>query len=338
MVAAEARDRVTQQLPTGWPGPAVVAPSLGSIEEAARRLEGIITHTPLVPLVGGAKETDILLKPEVLQPIGSFKVRGVGNWSLALSNDEVGRGLSTVSAGNTAIAVGYMARRLGVRSRSLVPTSLHRWKREKIESYGTELVEMSMTDLMIYMFEERWRDEPYSYLNPWGEPSMIAGHGTIGLEIFEDRPDIDSIFVPVGGGALISGVASALKALKGSVRVYGVQAAVNSALAAAFDADGPKWIDWQDTIVEGASTPVITHNMYPMLRDLIDDVVLVTEEEVESAMRRLALNDKLVSEGAGAAGVAAALKVPLDERGVTVCVVSGGSVEPGVLARVIRSE
>lgn len=328
---------MTQQLPTGWPGPAVVAPSLASIEQAAQRLAGIITHTPLIPLVDGPAEADIFLKPEVLQPIGSFKVRGVGNWSLALSPEDASRGLTTVSAGNTAIAVGYMARRLGVPSRSLVPTSLHRGKREKIESYGTELVEMSMTELMIYMFEERWRDEPYSYLNPWGEPSMIAGHGTIGLEVVEDLPDIDSIFVPVGGGALISGVASALRALKPSVRVYGVQAAVNSALAAAFDAGEPRWIDWHDTIVEGASTPVITHNMYPMLRDLIDDVVLVTEEDVESAMRRLALNNKLVTEGAGAAGVAAALKVPLDDRGVSVCVVSGGSVEPGVLTRVLET-
>jgi threonine dehydratase len=315
----------------------VVAPGLDAIEQAAQRLEGTIVRTPLVPLVNDQSDPDIYLKPEVLQPIGSFKVRGVGNWALALSPEEANRGLSTVSAGNTAIAVGYMARRLGVRSRSLVPTTLHQWKRKAIESYGTEIVEMPMTDLMIYMFEEGWRAEPYSYLNPWGEPLMIAGHGTIGLEIVEDRPDIDAVFIPVGGGALISGVASALKALNGSVRVYGVQAAVNSALAAAFDAGGPKWIEWHDTIVEGASTPVITHNMYPMLRDLIDDVVLVSEEEVESAIGRLALNDKLVTEGAGAASVAAALKVPREERGISVCVVSGGSVEPRLLSRVIGS-
>jgi threonine dehydratase len=315
----------------------VVAPGLDAIEQAAQRLEGTIVRTPLVPLVNDQSDPDIYLKPEVLQPIGSFKVRGVGNWALALSPEEANRGLSTVSAGNTAMAVGYMARRLGVRSRSLVPTTLHQWKRKAIESYGTEIVEMPMTDLMIYMFEEGWRAEPYSYLNPWGEPLMIAGHGTIGLEIVEDRPDIDAVFIPVGGGALISGVASALKALNGSVRVYGVQAAVNSALAAAFDAGGPKWIEWHDTIVEGASTPVITHNMYPMLRDLIDDVVLVSEEEVESAIGRLALNDKLVTEGAGAASVAAALKVPREERGISVCVVSGGSVEPRLLSRVIGS-
>ncbi len=307
------------------------------MREAARRLEGTIIRTPLVRLFDGEEGGTIYLKPEILQPVGSFKLRGVGNWALALSHEAARKGLSTVSAGNTAIALGYMAGRLGVPSRAMVPDSLHGGKRTAIEAYGTELVGMSMTDLMGYMFEERWRAEPYSYLNPWGEPQMIAGHGTMGLEIFEDLPELDSVFVPVGGGALISGVAAALKALGSPARVYGVQAEVNSALAAAFDAGGPTWIDWQDTIVEGASTPVITQNMYPMLRDLVDDVVLVTEEEVKSAMRQLALSNKLVTEGAGAASVAAAHKVPPHERGVSVCVVSGGSVDPELITEVIRS-
>jgi threonine dehydratase len=307
------------------------------MREAARRLEGTIVRTPLLPLTDD-QDSHIYLKPEVLQPIGSFKVRGVGNWALALTDQEAARGLSTTSAGNTAIALGHMARNLGVSSRSMVPENMHEGKRKAIAAYGTELVGMSMTELMAYMFEEQWREEPYSYLNPWGERLMIAGHGTLGLEVYDDLPGIESVFVPVGGGALISGVASALKELTGGrVRVYGVQAAVNSALAAAFAAGGPVWIDWRETIVEGASTPVITHNMYPMLRELVDEVVLVTEEEVESAIRRLALRDKLVTEGAGAAAVAGALKVPLQERGVSVCVVSGGSVDPGVLARVLGS-
>ena len=127
---------------------------------------------------------------------------------------------------------------------------------------------------------------------------------------------------------------AALKALEPSVRIYAVQAEVNSALAAAFEADGPVWIDWQETVVEGASTPVITHNMYPMLRGLIDELVLVSEGEVKTAMRRLALSDKLVSEGAGAASVAAALKVPISERGISVCVLSGGSVDPTLLGEI----
>ncbi len=329
---------MNEQRPTGWPGDPVEAPSIEAIEKAARRLEGTIVRTPLLSLVSHEGNTEIYLKPETLQPIGSFKVRGVGNWALSLSEEEAAKGLSTTSAGNTAQAVGYMARELGVPSRSLVPETLHEGKRRAIEAYGTELVGVSMTDLMIYMFEEGWRQEPYCYLNPWGEPLMISGHGTIGLEIHEDLPEVDSVFVPVGGGALLSGVAAALKSLEPSVRVYAVQAEVNSALAAAFTAGGPVWIDWHDTIVEGASTPVITHNMYPMLQDLVDEVVLVSENEVKAAMRRLALSDKLVTEGAGAASLAAALKVPLSERGSSVCVVSGGSVDPLLLAELVASE
>ncbi len=329
---------MNEQRPTGWPGDPVEAPSIEAIEKAARRLKGTIVRTPLLSLVSHEGNTEIYLKPETLQPIGSFKVRGVGNWALSLSEEEAAKGLSTTSAGNTAQAVGYMARELGVPSRSLVPETLHEGKRRAIEAYGTELVGVSMTDLMIYMFEEGWREEPYCYLNPWGEPLMISGHGTIGLEIHEDLPDVDSVFVPVGGGALLSGVAAALKTLEPSVRVYAVQAEVNSALAAAFTAGGPVWIDWHDTIVEGASTPVITHNMYPMLQDLVDEVVLVSENDVRTAMRRLALSDKLVTEGAGAASLAAALKVPLSERGSSVCVVSGGSVDPLLLAELVASE
>jgi threonine dehydratase len=316
----------------------VEPPGLDEIRRAADRLDGTIVRTPLLALVSRDEDTGIHLKPETLQAVGSFKVRGVGNWALSLSESQAVKGLSTTSAGNTAQAVGYMARQLGVPSRSLVPETLHEAKRRAIEAYGTELVDVSMTDLMLYMFDEGWRQEPYCYLNPWGEPLMISGHGTIGLEIHEDMPGVESIFVPVGGGALLSGVAAALKALKPEVRVFAVQAEVNSALAAAVEADGPVWIEWQKTIVEGASTPVITHNMYPMLRGLIDDLILVSENEVKDAMRRLALSDKLVTEGAGAASLAAALKVPKSERGLSVCVVSGGSVDPTLLSEIISGD
>jgi threonine dehydratase len=302
---------------------------------AAARIEAISVRTPLLGLKGHGDVSDIFLKPEVLQPVGSFKIRGVGNWALSLSGDELQSGLATTSAGNTAQALGYMGRILGVPTRSHVPDTLHQSKRRSIEAYGVDLVEVSMTDLMRYMFAEAWRQEPGTYLNPWGEPLMIAGHGTIGAEIFEDLPGLDSVFVPVGGGALIAGVAAVLKALKPEVRVYAVQAKVNSALAAAFEAGGPRWIEWQETIVEGASTPVITDEMYPMLRRLVDEVVLVSEDEVMSAMRRLALSDKLVTEGAGAASVAAAIATPAEQRGLSVCIVSGGSVDQTLFARIV---
>ena len=320
---------------TGWGGEPVSAPTLDEISLAADRLRGTVVRTPLVGLHSYDTVTDIHLKPEVLQPVGSFKIRGVGNWALSLGEEERRRGISTTSAGNTAAALGYMARRLGIPARSMVPDTLHETKRRMLRSYGVELVEVGMEDLMAYMFEERWRDESYSYLNPWGEPLMIAGHATIGVEIFEDLPEVESVFVPVGGGALVSGVAAALKALKPSVRVYAVQAAVNSALSAAFEAGGPVWIEWQETVVEGASTPVITDEMYPMLRSLVDEVVVVSEEQVKDSMRRLALRNKLVTEGAGAAALAAALLIPSEQRGTTVCVVSGGSVDEALFREVL---
>ena len=321
--------------PTGWPGEPIEPPGLGEIEAAARRLQGTVVRTPLVRLRDQMSNPRILLKPETLQPIGSFKVRGVGNWALGLDAADAAKGLSTTSAGNTAQALGYMGQQLGVSSRSMVPDNLHAAKRSAIEAYGTELVGVSMTDLMLYMFDELWTAEPYCYLNPWGEPDMISGHGTIGLEVYEDLPTVDSVFVPVGGGALISGVAAALKAIKPDVKIYAVQAEVNSALAAAFTTGGATWIEYNETIVEGASTPVITHNMYPMIRSLVDELVVVSEEETRAAMRRLAISDKLVTEGAVSASVAAALKVPLDDRGETVCIVSGGSVDPAVFASVL---
>ena len=321
--------------PTGWGGDPVRPPDLEDVREAAERIEGLVVRTPLMPMHSYQAAADIYLKPEVLQPVGSFKIRGVGNWSLSLAEQERRRGIATTSAGNTAMALGYMGRILDVPARSHVPDSLHQSKREALAAYGVDLVHVSMTDLMRFMFEEAWREEPQSYLNPWGEPLMIAGHGTIGIEVFEELPELDSVFIPVGGGALLGGVASALKALKPSIRVYAVQARVNSALAAAFEAGGPRWIEWHDTIVEGASTPVITDEMFPMLRRLVDRLVLVGEDQVIAAMRVLALGDKLVTEGAGAAAVAAALATPVEERGLSVCVVSGGSVDRSLFARVL---
>ncbi len=321
--------------PTGWGGDPVQPPDLEDVREAAERIESLVLRTPLIPMHSYEATSDIYLKPEVLQPVGSFKIRGVGNWALSLTEEERGRGIATTSAGNTAMALGHMGRVLGVPARSHVPDSLHESKRKALAAYGVDLVHVSMTDLMRFMFEEAWRDEPHSYLNPWGEPLMIAGHGTIGIEIFEELPETDSVFVPVGGGALLGGVASVLKTLKPSILVYAVQARTNSALAAAFESGGPRWIEWQDTIVEGASTPVITDEMFPMLRRLVDHLVLVGEDEVMAAMRVLAMGDKLVTEGAGAAAVAAALATPAKERGLSVCIVSGGSVDRSLLARVV---
>ena len=239
-------------------------------------------RTPLLPLHSYQGGTDIWLKPETLQPVGSFKIRGVYNWAAGLTEADRSRGLSTTSAGNTAQALGYAARVFGVPARSLVPEWLPANKGASLERYGVDLVRVPFDDLLDYMFEERWRSEPYSYLNPWDQPELLAGHGTAGLEIIEDMPAIDSVFVPVGGGGLIAGNGSAVKAVNPKVRVAAVQAEVNPAFQAALDAGRSVWIDWQETICEGASVPIIVDEMFPLLKSVTDDVVLVSEAETDS--------------------------------------------------------
>jgi threonine dehydratase len=320
---------------TGWGGPPIERPSLAEYEAARSRITGVAVRTPLVPLHSYSGDTEIWLKPEVLQPVGSFKIRGVYNWASSLRPAERRAGLSTTSAGNTAQALGYAARRLGVSARSLVPEWLPKNKAESLVSYGVDLVRVPFDDLLDYMFEEQWRDEPYAYLNPWGQPELIAGHGSAGLEILEDLEDVDSVFIPVGGGGLISGVGGALKAARPDVRVVAVQAAANPAFRAALDAGRSVWIDWQDTICEGASVPIIVDEMLPLLRSVSDDLVLVEEDEVIEAIRLLATRNKLVAEGAGAAALAAALKTDVSERGRSVCLVSGGSIDAELLAEII---
>ena len=151
----------------------------------------------------------------------------------------------------------------GAPARTLVPEWLPENKTKAILNYGVEPVRVSLDDLLAYMLEERWKQEPYTYLNPWGDPRMIAGHGTIGLEILADHPDVETVYVPVGGGALVCGISAALKALKPDIRVVGVQSEVNPSLAVAFEAGGPLWIEHKPTVCEGASLPLVVAEMYP---------------------------------------------------------------------------
>ena len=321
--------------PTGWGGDPVPRPSLEDIRAAAGRIHGKVVRTPLMPLHSYEAATDIYLKPEVLQPIGSFKLRGVLNWTTCLTEEARQKGLSTTSVGNTAQALGYVARLLNVSARTLLPDSVPDNKLDAILSYGVEPVRVPFDQLLDYMLQEHWREEPYSYLNPWGDPDMIAGSGTIGLEIVDDLSDVNTVFAPVGGGGLIAGVGSALKALNPSIRVIGVQPESCPTLQKAFEADRGLWIQACATICDGTAVPVIVDEMYPLLREVVDDVVLVPEEAVKEAIRLVALKNKLIVEGSGALSVAAALSTPVDQRGKAVCILSGGSIDTKRLMEIL---
>ncbi len=321
---------------TGFGGTPISAPSLDDVRSAAARIKDVAVRTPLLPLRSytGA-ELDILLKPETLQPVTSFKIRGAYNWASSLTEEQRARGLSTVSAGNTAQAVAHAARLVGASARSRLPDTTPKAKIEAIEAYGMEPILMPGDELFDWMLSAGWDDESYTFLHPWVEPLMVAGSATVGLEIHEDLPTVDTVFVSVGGGGLICGVGSALKALNPHVRIMAVQPEACAPLGASLAAGTPVWVDAQPTLCDGLGVPLVTDEMWPLLRTVVDDTVMVSEDQVKDAIRRLALDNKLVLEGAGAASVAAALAVPASERGRSVCVLSGGSIDGDKLAAIV---
>lgn len=321
---------------TGFGGTPISAPSLDDVRSAAARIKDVAVRTPLLPLRShtGA-ELDILLKPETLQPVTSFKIRGAYNWASSLTEEQRALGLSTVSAGNTAQAVAHAARLVGASARSRLPDTTPKAKIEAIEAYGMEPILMPGDELFDWMLSAGWDDESYTFLHPWVEPLMVAGSATVGLEIHEDLPTVDTVFVSVGGGGLICGVGSALKALNPHVRIMAVQPEACAPLGASLAAGTPVWVDAQPTLCDGLGVPLVTDEMWPLLRAVVDDTVTVSEDQVKDAIRRLALDNKLVLEGAGAASVAAALAVPASERGRSVCVLSGGSIDGDKLAAIV---
>lgn len=339
MDGTETTSEASQTEPkTGWGGPVIEPPSMETIQEAARTIAGVARNTPLVPLrsYGLPEESlGIHLKLEMLQDVGSFKIRGVHNWLSHLTPAERAAGLNTHSAGNTAQALGYAALRFGCNAKTLVPDRTPQAKLDAIHRYGVDTVPVSMDDLLDFIFAAGWTEQPEAYLNPWGDPLMIAGNATVAVEILQERPDLDSLFVPMGGGGLVAGVGSAIRALNSSCRVVAVQVDSCQALSGALEAGGPVWVEMGDSLSD-ISLPVVVDELYPLLESVVDEVITVQEDELRDAVRMLAVENKVVAEGAGALALAGALQVGRDHRGDTACIVSGGSMDPATLADVLN--
>jgi len=312
----------------------VQRPGRAELEAAAAIVREVAVRTPLVPLHGSE---GILLKPEILQPAGSFKIRGIYHAVQRLGGEARRRGLSTVSAGNTAKALAWCARRFGVAARSLMPEGAPKTKVEAVRALGATPVLVPVEEVFRFMREHGWEQQPYAFVHPWTDRDVILGHGSIGLEIAADCPGVETVFVPVGGGGLIAGVASALKAVKPSVRVVAVEPAGCPSFHAARRAGEPVTVECK-TICDGVAVPYVTAEMFPLLSELADDVVLVTEEEVRAAIRRLASANHLIAEGAGALATAAALKTAHAERGTSVALVTGGSIDRSRLVEILAEE
>jgi threonine dehydratase len=295
------------------------------IRAAAERARKHVQRTPLVPVDGA------LLKLECLQPTGSFKVRGFFAAALQLPSQQLRRGLITVSAGNAAQACAYVAKTLGVSCRVVMYETAPITKIEGVKRWGATPILMPRDAMLEWLANERWRSEPESFIHPFAEPEVMAGHGGLGLELLEEVPDLARVLVPVGGGGLIGGVASALKGLRPGVEVIGVQSDGYALWTRSLEAGGPVAIK-PETIADGTTAP-FDARMFDLLKECVDRWLTVPEPRLRTAIPELAIAAKVVAEGAGALAYAALEQ--LEPGPPTVAVVSGGNIAPELLVQLL---
>jgi len=312
---------------------------LDDVRRARRRIGDRVHRTPLpsATLLGRQADVRLHLKCENLQKTGSFKPRGVLNRVLGLGEEERERGVVTVSAGNHAQALAWGARSAGVDAVVVMPETAPRTKVEASRDYGAEVVLHGTVFDAFDRAMELSRGEGYTFVHPFDQPEIVAGQGTVGLEVLEDLRELDAVVVPVGGGGLLGGIAVAVKEQRPDVRVYGVEPEGADSMRRSLEAGEPVHLDAVDTIADGLGSPMAGDLTYPLVRRHVDDVVLVSDAEIARAVRDLLTWTKLLAEPAGAAGVAALLagRLPLESGARVAAVVSGGNVDLDTLKEMI---
>ena len=311
--------------------------TLDKIYHAAFVLKDIIRKTDVIAAPELNPDADIILKTENLQVTGSFKVRGAAYKISQLSDEEKARGVIACSAGNHAQGVALAATKAGAKSLICLPDNAPISKVEATKKYGADVCLVPGVYDDAYNKALELRDsEGYTFVHPFNDEDVIAGQGTIGLEILEQVPDVDAVIVPVGGGGLISGVAYAIKALNPNVKVYGVQASGAPSMVNSIKEGKIKRLAYVTTIADGIAVKEPGDLTFDIVSQYVDELVTVTDDEVAAAILALIEQQKLCAEGAGAVSVAAAMfnKVPVAGKKV-VCLVSGGNIDVTILSRVI---
>jgi threonine dehydratase len=311
---------------------------LEAIRAARERIAGLALRTPLVRLDAPEAPAEIWLKLETLQPIGSFKLRGAGNAIASAAPESLAAGVVTASAGNMAQGVAWAARERGISCTVAMPENAPATKRAAVERLGGTIVSLP--------YDEWWRAietgrcpgaDGGVFIHPVADAAVIAGNGTIGLEVLEDLPDADTILVPYGGGGLSCGIASAVRALRPEARVIACEVDTAAPLAASLAAGEPREIERIPSFVDGIGGKSLLPAMWPLARALLAGSLVVPLAEVAAAIRLLAERARVVAEGAGAVAVAAALSGRAG-GGKIVCVVSGGNIDAAPLARILTGE
>jgi threonine dehydratase len=316
---------------------ALEAPTLAEVRAAQERLAGVAVRTPLLRLHVEDAPGEIYLKLETLQPIGSFKLRGAGNAMALAGRERLAAGVYTASAGNMAQGVAWRARALGVRATAIVPDHAPEAKLSALVRLGAAVEKVPFDRWWQLLVEGGDPGRGGVFIHPVCDRGVMAGNGTIGLEILEDLSDVETVLVPYGGGGLSCGIAAALRGSGSRARVMACEVDTAAPLTAALAAGGPVPTAYTPSFVDGIGGKTVLAEMWPLASRLLDGAIAVGLADVAAAVRLLVERAHVVAEGAGAASVAAALSGRAG-RGRTVCVVSGGNIDTRVLARILVGE
>jgi len=308
--------------------------TLEDIRQAHQRIKGKVNRTPLMRFYYEGFPGEIYLKPENLQPIGSFKLRGAGNAMSVAGKSLLKQGVYTASAGNMAQGVAWNARMMNIPCTVVVPDHAPQTKLDAITRLGAKFIKIPFNDWWQVIITREFEGMKGLFIHPVADPQVIAGNGTIGLEILEDLPGVDTVIVPYGGGGLISGIATAIKAIKPEVRIFASEVETAAPLAPSLAAGHPVEVEYVPSFVDGMGSSSILAEMWPLVSKLVDGSIVLSLKQIAAAIKLLMERSHIIAEGAGGSSLAAALTAKAG-HGKIVCVISGGNIDAEKLIKIL---
>ena len=310
---------------------------LEEIKAAQKRIKGKVNRTPLIRLYHDEFDGEIYLKLENLQPIGSFKLRGACNAMSIATKEMLSGGVYTASAGNMAQGVAWNAKAMNIPCTVIVPDHAPQTKLDAISRLGGKYIKLPFEQWWQVLVTREYEGMKGFFVHPVSDLAVIAGNGTIGLEILEDLPDVDAVIVPYGGGGLISGIASAISALKPGTKIYASETSTAAPFFKSLEAGSPQKIDHVPSFIDGIGAAGILAEMWPLVSSLVNASIVVSPEEIAKAIKLLMQRSRVIAEGAGGSSVSAALTGKAG-YGKIVCVVSGGNIDLEKISKIINDE
>ena len=312
----------------------IISVSLQDIKDAQQRIQGKVNRTPLIRFYGDDLPGEIYLKLENLQPIGSFKLRGAYNAISTADRSLLNDGVYTASAGNMAQGIAWIARTMNIPCTVIVPDHAPQTKLDAITRLGAKFIKIPFNDWWQVLVTRKFKGMKGLFIHSVSDPAVIAGNGTVGLEILEDLPDVDAMIVPFGGGGLISGIATAIKTIKPDVKVFASEVETAAPLAPSLAAGEPVKVEYIPSFVDGMGSAGLLAEMWPLVSKLVDGSIVLSLKQIAEAIKLLMERSRVIAEGAGGSSFAAALTGKAG-TGKIVCVISGGNIDAEKLISIL---